>query len=69
MWTILLLLPGCPKSLCPVRWRVATFAHVRTLLMIHFSLVGQFRYESRITGEPDFLPIAASIVGPPGEFT
>ncbi|KAL7928350.1 amidase signature domain-containing protein [Trichoderma chlorosporum] len=28
--------------------------------------IGQFRYESRITGEPDFLPIAASIVGPPG---
>ncbi|UKZ72899.1 hypothetical protein TrVFT333_000536 [Trichoderma virens FT-333] len=30
--------------------------------------IGQFRYESRITGEPDFLPITASIVGPPGEF-
>ncbi|EHK41963.1 hypothetical protein TRIATDRAFT_322099 [Trichoderma atroviride IMI 206040] len=28
--------------------------------------IGQFQYDSRITGEPDFLPIAASIVGPPG---
>lgn len=69
MSTILPPLPGCPKSLCPVRWKVVTFTHVRTLLMSPFSLVGQFRYESRITGELDYLPIAASIVGPPGEFT
>lgn len=69
MWTILPLLPGCPKSLCLVSWGNATFAHVSTSLMTHFSVVGQFRYESRITGEPDFLPITASIVGPPGEFT
>lgn len=69
MWTILPLLLGRPKLLYLVSWRNTTLAYVCTSLMTHFSIVGQFRYESRITGEPDFLPITASIVGPPGEFT
>ncbi|KAL7895568.1 amidase signature domain-containing protein [Trichoderma sp. SZMC 28014] len=47
------------------RWHVDYTAPLAGLPQVIVP-IGQFRYESRITGEPDFLPITASIVGPPG---
>lgn len=58
---------NCPPLTPHVNWRwdvdyTAPLAGLPQVIVP----IGQFRYESRITGEPDFLPIAASIVGPPG---